>query len=64
MDLALVIETKARFFDRYQEIMGVEDFLGGLHADIIVYAPGELESLSHRPFIRQLLKEGKVIYER
>ncbi|MEL6488524.1 MAG: nucleotidyltransferase domain-containing protein [Cyanobacteria bacterium J06621_3] len=32
--------------------------------DVIVYTPEELERCKHRPFIAQLLREGKVLYER
>lgn len=32
--------------------------------DVIVYTPEELTRCKHRPFIAQLLKEGKVLYER
>ena len=32
--------------------------------DAIVYTPEELSRCKHRPFISQLLSEGKVLYER
>ena len=32
--------------------------------DAIVYTPEELSRCRHRPFISQLLSEGKVLYER
>ncbi len=32
--------------------------------DAIVYTPEELERCKHRPFIAQLLREGKILYER
>lgn len=32
--------------------------------DVIVYTPEELVRCQHRPFIAQLLKEGKILYER
>ncbi len=32
--------------------------------DVIVYTPGELVRCQHRPFIAQLLREGKILYER
>ncbi len=32
--------------------------------DAIVYTPEELVRCQHRPFIAQLLKEGKILYER
>lgn len=31
--------------------------------DAIVYTPEELSRCKHRPFIAQLLREGKVLYE-
>lgn len=64
LDLALVIDTEARFLDRYEAVRGIERYLGGLHAELLIYAPGELESLVHRPFIERILTEGQVIYER
>lgn len=35
-----------------------------LAVDAIVYTPQELSRCKHRPFIAQLLREGKVLYER
>jgi uncharacterized protein len=32
--------------------------------DVIVYTPDELSRCQDRPFIAQLLREGKVLYER
>ena len=32
--------------------------------DVIVYTPEEVIRCKHRPFIAQLLREGKVLYER
>lgn len=32
--------------------------------DVIVYTPGELARCADRPFIRQLLAEGKTLYKR
>ncbi len=31
--------------------------------DLLAYTPQEFEAIRERPFIRQALQEGKVIYE-
>lgn len=64
LDLALVIETDRRFLDRYAHVRGIESVLPGIHLELLIYAPGELESIAHRPFIRDMLSQGKVIHER
>lgn len=30
--------------------------------DVLIYTPAELEILKEQPFLRQILKEGKVLY--
>ena len=62
LDLIIVQETNARFLDR------LEPFYAGLDlrvdADILVYTPEELAELqTWNPFIRQALREGRIIYE-
>ncbi len=64
LDLAIVLETDRAFLDRFRELHGIEEVLDGLHPEMLIYAPGELEAISHRPFIRRLLSEGITIYER
>jgi predicted nucleotidyltransferase len=64
LDLAVVLETERAFLDRRQDLCGIEDVLDGLHPELLIYAPGELEAISHRPFIRRVLSEGITIYER
>jgi predicted nucleotidyltransferase len=61
LDLAIVLETDRAFLDRYRELRGIEEVLDGLHPEMLIYAPGELEAISHRPFIRRLLSEGITI---
>jgi len=31
--------------------------------DILIYTPEEFKNISHPPFIKRILKEGKSIYE-
>jgi hypothetical protein len=61
---ALVVNTERRFLDRYEHVRSIEDVLPGIHVEMLIYAPGELEAIAHRPFIRDLLNQGKVIHER
>lgn len=64
LDLAVIIPTERAFLDRRRELHGIDELLGGLHPELLIYAPGELEAISHRPFIRRMLSEGITIYER
>ena len=32
--------------------------------DLLVYTPEEMAQMCHRPFLRHILKTGKVLYER
>ncbi len=63
LDLMIVKETEKRFFDRYEEFSGLADLVQGRAVDLLIYTPAELERMAHRPFIRKILEEGKVLYE-
>jgi len=64
VDLILVKETQKRFFDRYDGILEeLYDVLPGRDIDVLIYTKQEVEGISHRPFIKKALREGKVIYE-
>jgi|YNPNPStandDraft_1061719.scaffolds.fasta_scaffold04023_3 predicted nucleotidyltransferase len=63
IDLVIVKETEKRFFDRYEEFSGLDDLFPGRAVDLLIYTPAELEKISHRPFIRRILEQGKVLYE-
>ncbi len=64
LDLAIVMETARPFLERRQDLEGIDEALSGLRPEIMIYAPGELEAIAHRPFIRSLLSEGVTLYER
>jgi len=64
VDLILIQDTELRFLDRYEGVLAsFGRALPESHVDILIYTPKELEEISHRHFIRQALKEGKVLYE-
>lgn len=62
LDLILVVDTAKRFFDRYDDIPDISDYIPGMQADVLIYTPEELENISSRPFIRDALSEGVIIY--
>jgi len=64
VDLILIQDTELRFLDRYEGVLAsFSQALPEYDVDMLIYTPGELEDISHRHFIRQALKEGKVLYE-
>lgn len=63
LDLMIIVETSQRFFDRYESFSEIFELVRGPAIDMLIYTPEELNNISHRPFIRSILKEGSVIYE-
>ena len=64
LDLIIVADTKADWFDRYRAFPGVYNiWRGGI--DILIYTPEELEEMlaGGRAFIEDALREGVTIYE-
>lgn len=64
LDLMIVYETTKRFFNRFEEFDEIHDIVNGMAVDLLIYTPEELKAISHRPFIKRILKEGSTIYER
>jgi predicted nucleotidyltransferase len=64
VDLILIQNTDARFLDRYEGVLAsFSQALPEYEVDMLIYTPKELDEISDRHFIRQALKEGKVLYE-
>jgi len=63
LDMILVMDTEERFFKRHDSGADIYDYLKGVSADILIDTPRDLERFSHRPFVKRVLKEGRVIYE-
>lgn len=62
MDMAIIMDTDKRFFDRYDLCNELYDlFDAGL--DILPYTEEEFERISDRKFIQSIIKEGIVVYE-
>jgi predicted nucleotidyltransferase len=63
LDIMIIKETGKRFFDRYDEFSEIYVIMKNRSVDILIYTPEELENISHRPFIKKILKEGSPLYE-
>ena len=63
LDILVIKETQEPFVNRLEHM--AELCPPGVHADILVYTPDEIQSMldEENSFITQALREGKVIYE-
>ena len=59
IDLIVVKETEKRFLDRLDEFY--DDAREAM--DVLVYTPQEFEVMKRRPFVKNALKEGRILYE-
>ena len=57
------MDTKKRFLDRYDDVKAIHDFVPHVHVEMLIYTEHELRAIAHRPFMRQILREGIVIHE-
>jgi uncharacterized protein len=65
VDILVVQRTDRRFLDRYDPLLQeVVAAVPGRGVDLLIYTPEELLSLSDRPFVGKILREGKTLYER
>lgn len=63
VDLFIIMDTDKRFFDRYDDFDEIHDLINDRGVDMLIYTESELKKISHRKFIRNVLAEGKTIYE-
>ena len=63
LDLVIVMDTRKRFLDRYEDVKGIHDHLPDIHVEMLIYTEDELRAIAHRPFMRRILREGVVIHE-
>lgn len=65
VDLILIQKTARRYFERFEGLLqDLYRAIPGRDIECFIYTPEELVSISHRMFIRKILDEGTVIYER
>lgn len=61
--MLIIMDTQKRFFNRHDDFEDIYNEFKGLAVDLLIYTPDELEGISHRPFIKDILHQGEVIYE-
>ena len=62
LDLVVILESDLPFPDRAAALH--RDLGLDVDADILAYTPGEWERVRHRPMMRRVADEGRVLYER
>ena len=62
LDLFIVMDTDLPFIERLMYFY--KTILPSVPTDIIVYTPEEFERNKDNPFIREIIKNGKIIYEK
>lgn len=61
LDLLVVMHSPLDFVTRNVEL--ARRLRAGVAMDLLVYTPEEMEQMRARPFLRHILKTGKVLYE-
>jgi uncharacterized protein len=64
VDLMIVTDTQKRFFDRYDDFENIQKILSDRSVDMLIYTSDELSRISHRAFIKDILEQGTILYER
>ncbi len=62
LDLLVVMSSDLNFVPRCANL--ARQLHTGVALDVLAYTPDELERLRDRPFIKHILKTGKVLYEK
>ena len=62
LDIIVVLDTDLPYVERSGYIY--RELSPRVAADVLVYTPQEWQKMQGRPFIKQALKEGKVLYEK
>ncbi len=62
LDILIVMKTEKSFVDRLKEIYPLLAL--PVDADILCYTPEEVERLKHKGFLKKILAEEVVLYEK
>ena len=62
LDLLVVMDSPLDFVARNAEL--ASRLHAGVALDLLAYTPQEIERMRDRPFIRDILRRGKVLYEK
>lgn len=63
LDLLVVMRTELPALARIERVLRLLAD-SPWPVEVIVYTPEELRRMSHTPFLRRVLREGKLLYER
>ena len=61
LDLLIVWDTSLDFLARTTELY--RRLQPRVATDLLVYTPEEMKFMSDRPFVRRILREGRILYE-
>ncbi|PJF46894.1 MAG: nucleotidyltransferase domain-containing protein [Chloroflexi bacterium] len=64
VDLVVIQETDKPFLDRYEGILAEIHTALRRSVDLLIYTPREFEAMPRTAFVRRMLRDSKVIYER
>lgn len=66
IDLVVIKNTDKKFLERIIEVTKLIGKNDSGHVDVFVYTPEEFQRMidSGNPFIENVLKEGKIVYEK
>ncbi len=63
IDMVIIKNTNKRFLDRIKDVLGICDY--NIAFEPLVYTPTDFKEMSEwSVFIKSIIQEGKVIYER
>ena len=62
LDLFVIMETELPFIERLPHFYRI--LMPSVPTDLIIYTPEEFERNKDRPFIKEILKTGKILYEK
>ena len=62
LDLIVIMDSDLDYITRTAELYTSLDI--GVDMDLLVYTPAEFDKMRWKPFIRQALVHGKVLYEK
>lgn len=62
LDLLVVMESPLEYVER--NVALARRLKARVALDLLVYTPAEIERMSDRPFIRYILTNGKLLYEK
>jgi predicted nucleotidyltransferase len=64
IDIIVIGDTDKPFFQRFEDFAALYEAFKDEVIDLLIYTPGEFADMAHRRFIRTIMAQGVVVYER